>query len=593
MIQERIELLRQKMKACGIDIYLIPTADYHQSEYVGEYFKVREYMTGFTGSAGTTVITADEAGLWTDGRYYVQAEAELAGSGITLYRSGMTGVPTVRQYVEKHLKKDGCIGFDGRMIDADSAEYYVNLAKEKYASVQAEMDLVDDIWQDRPQLPAEPVFYLDEQYTGKSVAEKLADIRDKMYETGADTHILASLYDIAWVLNLRGGDIAHVPVFLSFLSIEKETAYLYANELIFDDRIRTYLIENGVEICPYEAVYDYAASLKGRVLADKQSVNYRLAKCICAHATLINQTNPSLLMKAIKNETEQINTRIAHLKDGVAVTKFMYWLKTNIGKEEITELSAAGYLEEMRCEQEHYLGTSFATISAYGANGAMMHYSATEESYAVLKPEGFYLVDSGGHYLEGTTDVTRTFALGKLSEEEKRNFTDVCRGNLNLANAHFLYGCTGVNLDILARGPLWQRHMDYRCGTGHGVGHILNVHEGPNHIRWKMAENAKQYPLEAGMITTDEPGLYLEGQYGIRIENELLCLKDEENEYGQYMRFENLTYVPIDLDAIEPDYMTMQERTWLNQYHAMVYEKIAPFLKDEERVWLRHYTRAI
>ena len=590
MIQERLKELRAQMQERGIDIYIVPTSDFHQSEYVGEYFKARKYMTGFTGSAGTAVITKEEAGLWTDGRYFIQAEKQLEGSTVKLFKMGEEGVPKVEEYVKDHLTEGSCIGFDGRVMDAKSGEKYAKMAEEKKAALYVKEDLVGNIWKDRPQLPANKVWILEDAYAGRSMADKIADVRTKMQKEGADIHILSSLYDIAWLLNLRGGDIDHVPVFLSFVSIEKEQILLFVNPQILDKEVQDYLEKNHVTIRPYEDIYTYAQNLqKVKVLISAEETNYRIAECIREHAEVLEGENPSLMLKAVKNDTRE-----AHLKDAVAVTKFMYWLKTNIGKMEISEISASDYLEERRKEQEHYLDLSFDTISAYGPHGAMMHYSATKESNAVLKPEGFLLVDSGGHYLEGTTDITRTFALGALTDEEKQHFTAVCRSNMNLANAKFLYGCCGINLDILARGPLWDLGIDYRCGTGHGVGHILNVHEGPNGFRWKIVpERNDSGKLEEGMITTDEPGVYIEGKYGIRTENELICVKDEKNEYGQFMRFENITYVPIDLDAILPEEMSAKERRELNEYHQMVYEKVSPYLREEEREWLKTYTRPI
>lgn len=595
MIQKRLEALRSEMKKRGITVYVVPTSDFHQSEYVGEYFKARKYMTGFTGSAGTAVITMKEAGLWTDGRYFIQAAAQLEGSGVTLFRMGEEGVPKVEEYVEEQLEKGGCIGFDGRVMDAKAGKKYAEIAEKKEGSLYVTEDLVDIIWTERPSLPAHKVWILEQEYAGMSTEEKLSQVREQMKQEGADVHILASLYDIAWLLNLRGDDIDHVPVFLSFVAVEEKKTTLFINQEILEDKVKKYLKDNQIQVEDYEKIYAYAENLKDhKVLMSLEEVNYRIAENVQKHSQIVDAPNPSLLLKSIKNETELENTRIAHLKDAVAVTKFMYWLKTNIGKKEITEISASDYLEELRKEQEHFLDVSFDTICAYGANAAMMHYSASEESNAVLKPEGFLLVDSGGHYLEGTTDITRTFALGELSYEQKKHFTAVCRSNLNLANAKFLYGCSGINLDILARGPLWDMGIDYRCGTGHGVGHILNVHEGPNGFRWKIVQERNDSgKLEAGMITTDEPGVYLEGAYGIRLENELICVKDEKNEYGQFMKFENITYVPMDLDAILPEEMTFREKQELNEYHQMVYEKISPYLNEEERIWLKEYTRAI
>ena len=595
MIQERLAALRKEMQKRNITIYVIPTSDFHQSEYVGEYFKARKYMTGFTGSAGTAVVTMTEAGLWTDGRYFIQAASQLEGSSVTLFRMGEPDVPKVEEYVEKNLEKGGCIGFDGRVMDAKSGEKYAKMAQEKEGTLYVTEDLVDLIWSDRPSLPANKVWILEQEYAGCSMQEKLSKVRESMKEQDAQVHILSSLYDIAWLLNLRGDDIDHVPVFLSFVAVEQDTATLFVNQDILDEKVKAYLKENQITVKGYEEIYAYAESLKDvKVLMSLEETNYRIADSVAKNAKIVDAPNPSMLLKAIKNETELKNTRIAHLKDAIAVTKFMYWLKTNIGKQEITEISASDYLEDLRKEQEHFLDVSFDTICAYGPNAAMMHYSANEESNAVLKPEGFLLVDSGGHYLEGTTDITRTFALGKLSEEEKQHFTAVCRSNMKLANAKFLYGCCGINLDILARGPLWDMGMDYRCGTGHGVGHILNVHEGPNGFRWKVVQERNDSgKLEAGMITTDEPGVYIEGAYGIRLENELICVKDEKNEYGQFMKFENITYVPIDLDAIIPEEMSGRDKRMLNEYHAMVYDKVAPYLNDDEKAWLKEYTREI
>ena len=595
MIQERLKELRAQMQERGIDIYIVPTSDFHQSEYVGEYFKARKYMTGFTGSAGTAVITKEEAGLWTDGRYFIQAEKQLEGSTVKLFKMGEEGVPKVEEYVKDHLTEGSCIGFDGRVMDAKSGEKYAKMAEEKKAALYVKEDLVGNIWKDRPQLPANKVWILEDAYAGRSMADKIADVRTKMQKEGADIHILSSLYDIAWLLNLRGGDIDHVPVFLSFVSIEKEQILLFVNPQILDKEVQDYLEKNHVTIRPYEDIYTYAQNLqKVKVLISAEETNYRIAECIREHAEVLEGENPSLMLKAVKNETELKNTREAHLKDAVAVTKFMYWLKTNIGKMEISEISASDYLEERRKEQEHYLDLSFDTISAYGPHGAMMHYSATKESNAVLKPEGFLLVDSGGHYLEGTTDITRTFALGALTDEEKQHFTAVCRSNMNLANAKFLYGCTGINLDYLARQPLWERGEDFKHGTGHGVGYCLSVHESPNGFRWRrLPDRNEDAVLEEGMITSNEPGYYVEGSYGIRHENMIVCKKAEKNEYGQFMCFENLTMVPFDLDAIDAEQMTVKEKQLLNDYHKEVYEKIAPYLTEEERAWLKEATREI
>ncbi|MCI7170465.1 aminopeptidase P family protein [bacterium] len=596
MIPERLTALREEMKRRSIDIYVVPTADFHESEYVGEHFKARKFITGFTGSAGTAVITLKEAGLWTDGRYFVQAEKQLEGSTVTLYRMAEEGVPAVEEFVKDKLPQGGCIGFDGRTVNGAWGEKFAAIAEEKGGSLSVGEDLIDLIWTDRPELSRAPLFILEEKYSGKSTAEKIKDVRAKMAEEGADVHILTSLCDIAWLLNIRGGDIQSVPVVLSYLVLTRDQCIWFLQEEVVDDTIRAYLKENHIETRPYDDIYTYVPTIpeSAVVLMNKSSVNYRICSELNKNIQVINKPNPTELMKAVKNPVEVDNTRLAHVKDGVAVTKFMYWLKTNIGKIPMTEISASDYLEARRREQENFIDLSFTTISAYGANAAMMHYSATPESNTGLKPEGFLLVDSGGHYYEGTTDITRTFVLGTISDEMKQHFTAVCRSNMKLANAKFLYGACGLNLDILARGPLWDMGIDYKCGTGHGVGYILNVHEGPNGFRWKIVpERHDSGVLEEGMITTDEPGVYLEGKYGIRTENELVCRKAEKNEYGQFMEFENITYAPIDLDGIDPEQMSPREKQMLNDYHKKVYEVLSPYMTEEENEWLKKYTRAI
>ncbi len=595
MIPTRIARLREEMKKRNISIYVIPTSDFHESEYVGEYFKARKFMTGFTGSAGTAVITMEETGLWTDGRYFVQAAEQLKDSTVTLYKMGELGVPTVDEYIKDTLKNGEVLGFDGRVVNSQWGKKLEKIAEEKQAKLYVDEDLVDFVWEDRPAMSCEPVMILKEEYSGKSTSEKITDVRKAMKEKHADIHLISSLYDIAWLLNVRGGDISHVPVVLSHLALMEDSCLWFLQEKALTPEITAYLKENGVEIRPYDSFYTYVKEISEdkTVLMDESILNYRICSSIPKNVKIVNEANPSELMRSMKNETEMKNTRNAHIKDGVAMCKFMYWLKKNVGTIPMTEISVSDYLAELRAQQEGFLDLSFDTISAYGAHGALCHYSATEESNAKIEPEGFLLVDSGGHYLDGTTDITRTFALGALTEEMKENFTRVCRGMLNLANAKFQYGCTGRNLDYLARSPLWEVDLDYNHGTGHGVGHILNVHEGPQGIRWRMIAGVVEQPLEEGMITSDEPGLYLEGKYGIRTENELLCLKGTKNEYGQFMYFENLTLVPIDLDAIVPEQMSDDEKRRLNAYHAEVFRVISPYLTEEEVLWLKEYTREI
>ena len=596
MIPERIQRLRAEMQKRGIDMYVVPTADFHESEYVGAHFKAREYITGFTGSAGTAIVTKDEALLWTDGRYFLQAADQLEGTGVTLCRMGEPGVPKITEYITANLPEGGVLGFDGRVINASLGASFRAIAEKKHASLAVSEDLIGIIWDDRPELSHAPVRILPLEYSGKPMAEKVAAVREEMKKKGADVHLLTSLYDIAWLLNVRGGDIDYVPVVLSYLALTDTECLWFVQDKVLTPELRAYLAENGVETRPYESFYDYAAAIPAgkTVLLDKGVCNYRLVSELREGVKTVQAINPTVFMKAVKNETELKNTVNAHIKDGVAVCKFTYWLKKNIGKIPMTELSASAYLAARRAEQEGFLDLSFETICAYGAHGAVIHYEPTPETDIPLEPHGLLLVDSGGHYLEGTTDITRTYALGPITDAERADFTRTLRSHLNLANARFVYGVTGLNLDVLARGPLWEVGMDYKHGTGHGVGHILNVHEGPNGFRWRESpDRSEGSVLEEGMITTDEPGIYIAGSHGVRIESELLCRRGEKNEYGQFMYFQNLTYAPIDLDAVDVDTLTSTERRQLNEYHAGVYRTIAPLLTEEERTWLREATRAI
>lgn len=594
MIKERIAKLRELMAREGYSAYVIPTNDFHLSEYTGDYFKERTYMSGFTGSAGTLVVTKEEAGLWTDGRYYIQAEKQLEGSGIVLFKQGMKDVPLPEEYLAEKMGDGDVVGFDGRVIPA---KWGMDLGKQlgkKGASLNGSKNLIDEIWNDRPALPKDKLFILEEKYAGEPMSHKVERLREKMSEYGADLHILTSLDDIAWLYNLRGRDIANTPVFLSYTMITQDSILLFVDGDKLTEEVSGYLADNGVQVMPYNAVYEWLTWLdpEQKTLLDLNRVNYAIIKALPTE--VVNKTNPTTLFKAVKNETEIENLFKCHVKDGVAVTKFIYWLKNNVGKMPITEISASDYLADRRAEQEGFIDLSFPTISAYKANAAMMHYSATKESNAELSPEGLLLVDSGGQYYEGTTDITRTIALGPISDEVRKHYTAVLKGMLNLQNAHFLYGCTGLNLDILARGPMWDMDIDYQCGTGHGVGYLLGVHEGPNGFRWKIVpERNDSAVLEAGMITTDEPGVYVAGSHGIRTENELVCRKGEANEYGQFMYFEPLTFAPIDLDAVDVSLLTDVDKKRLNTYHKLVYRTISPYLTEEERQWLEKYTSEV
>lgn len=594
MDSKRITALRAIMKREGIDYYYIPTADFHESEYVVEYFKARKFITGFTGSAGVAVIGQEEAWLWTDGRYFIQAAAQIEGSGFGLMKMGQEGVPTVMQYLGEKLQEGQCIGFDARVVNTNDAKEFAKIAAKKHGSLKIDKDLLDEVWTDRPALVHQPADVLKDEFNGEATASKLARVREQMEKEEAQYHIISTLDDIAWILNVRGNDIPHVPVVLSFLVIGKEDAMWFVEENALSDAVKEMAAECGITIRPYEDVYAYAATIPehSTVLLYKRKVNYRITNALSETVHIVSKANPSQLMKAIKNEIELENTRKAHLLDGIAVTKFMYWLKKNVGKIPMDEVSVSDYLQSLREQMEGYRDISFDTIAGYNANAAMMHYKAEPDTAAKLEPQGMLLVDSGGHYDTGTTDITRTFVLGPISDIQKKHFTMVVKSNLNLANVKFLYGCNGISLDVICREPIWKENLDYQCGTGHGVGYLLNVHEGPNSFRWQYRPGFDN-PFEAGMITTDEPGIYLQDQYGIRTENELICFKGEKNQYGQFMGFENITYVPIDLDGIDKQYLNAEDVKQLNDYHKMVYEKISPYMTPEENEWLKEYTRAI
>lgn len=598
VIKDRLCKLRTEMKAAGIDCYLIPTSDFHDSEYVSSFFMVRNYFSGFSGSAGTLVVTGEDAALFTDGRYFIQAEQELMGTGIRLMKMGEPDVPTLKQYLEQQLGQEECLGFDGRVVRADDAAQYEEIVQKKQGHMCWEKDLAEKIWLDRPALVHHPVFRLADCYSGEGADSKIARLRERMKSEDADVHILTSLDDIAWLLNIRGNDVESCPVVLAFCIITMEQVLLFADvreQSPWNRENRQYLQEMGVTLLFYEDFYGQIAGFHGkRILLCRARISCRLDKELPEDAQIIDRPNPTSLMKAVKNRTEMENLRIAHLKDGIAVTRFMYWLKQNVGKISMTEISAAEYLEKLRRKAEDFIEPSFETICAYGANGAIIHYSASEESCEEIKPEGLLMVDSGGHYLQGTTDVTRTFVTGPLSDEMKKHFTLVLRAMLNLRATSFLYGCRGVNLDIRAREVLWEQGFDYKHGTGHGVGYLLNVHEGPNSFRWKlMPDYEDNAVLEEGMVTTDEPGIYIEGSHGIRIENELLCRKGIKNDYGQFMYFEDLTCVPIDLDGVDACLLGETDRKRLNAYHQEVFERLAPYFQGDELIWLRHATREI
>lgn len=593
-VPERIAALRSLMAEKGYDAYLIPTDDNHQSEYVGEHFKARAFITGFTGSAGTAVITMKEAGLWTDGRYFIQAAKQLEGSGVALFKMGQPDVPTLEDYIADVIPEGGTLGFDGRVVAMGEGQALESALLPKNAKIDYSEDLVDKIWEDRPPLSEKPAFALGIEYTGESTADKLARIREAMKKEGANVHILAALDDICWTTNLRGDDIEYFPLLLSYAVITMEDMKLYVDEKKLTAEMKDGLAKDKISIRPYNAIYGDVKDLKDGdcVLVDPSRLNYALYNNIPKGAKVIEKMNPEVLMKAMKNETELKNIVNAHIKDGIAVTKFMYWLKKNIGKTEITEISAAEKLDSFRKEQEGYLWQSFEPICGSGEHGAIVHYAATPETNVPVTTNGLFLTDTGGGYMEGSTDITRTFAFGELTDRMKEDFTTVLLCNLHLARAVFPHGISGFNLDAMARTPAWERGMDYNHGTGHGVGYLMNIHEAPAGFRCAVREKEKA-PLEPGMVITNEPGIYIEGSHGIRTENEMVVREGKKTEYGQFLYFEPITYVPIDLDAVNPDMMRQEDKEQLNAYHAKVYELISPHLNEDEKAWLKEYTRAI
>ena len=582
-INKRIEEARKVMKKYEVDAYIVTSSDYHQSEYIDNYFKGREYLSGFTGSAGVLVIFKDEVCLWTDGRYHIQAEKQLKGSEVKLFKQGNLGVPTYKEYIISKLAENSKIGIDAKiLLSSDINEI---LSKKKYKIV--DFDLLAEIWDKRKKLPDGKIFILEDKYTGKKYKEKVKEIRVALKEKGADYNIISSLDDIAWIYNFRGDDVQHNPVALSFTVISEKKASLYIDKNKLNEEAKKYFKDNKVEVKEYFEFFEDIKKLKGNILVDFNKISYAIYEAITKNE-LINSMNPSTYLKAHKNEIEIANTKDIHIQDGVAIVKFMYWLKNNYKKENITEFSAEEKINSLREKIEGYIDLSFSTISAFGKNAAMMHYSAPEKNSTKIE-DGVYLLDSGGTYLKGTTDITRTFFLGKVGKKEKTDNTLVLKGMLALSRAKFLFGATGTNLDVLARQFLWNVGIDYKCGTGHGVGHILNVHEGPHGIRFQY--NPQR--LEVGMIVTNEPGAYIEGSHGIRIENELLVKEACETEHGKFLEFETITYAPIDLDGIVKTLLTKEEKQQLNEYHSEVYKKLSSYLNKKEKEFLKEYTKSI
>ena len=593
-VPERLEALRKRMEEKKIEFYEVPTADFHQSEYDREHFKARKFITGFSGSAGTAVITKTEARLWTDGRYFIQAAKQLEGSTVELMKMGEPGVPEMNAYIEEVLQAGETLGFDGRVVSGGEGQGYADIAAKKDAHVNYQEDLIDEIWSDRPAMSEEPAFDLDVKYAGETVADKLARIRKEMKDAGANTHVMTTLDDICWTLNIRGNDIDFFPMVLSYAVITMDEMLLYIDERKLSDEMKAIYAKDGVTIHPYNAIYEDMKhlSIENTALLDASKTNYAIYKNIPEEMKKVDTRNPEILFKAIKNPVEIENIRKAQIKDSIAHVRFMKWLKENVGKMKITEMSASDKLDELRIEQGNFIRPSFEPISAYGEHAALCHYTSSKETDVELKEGNVFLTDTGAGFYEGSTDITRTYVLGEIPNIMKEHFTLVAISNLQLASAKMLKGCNGMNLDILARKPFWDRALNFNHGTGHGMGYLLNIHEGPTNFRWAYRKN-DTHQFEPGIVITDEPGIYIEGSHGVRLENELLVKEWKKNEYGEFLCFETITYVPMDLDGIKADMMSEEEKRLLNDYHALVYEKIAPHLNEEEREWLKKYTRAI
>ena len=589
-IKERIHALRMTFRPNNIKAFIIPSTDPHLSEYVAPYWMSREWISGFTGSAGTAVILMDKAGLWTDSRYFLQAEKELEGSGITLYKEMLPETPSITKFLCQNLKPGESVSIDGKMFSVQQVEQM----KEDLAPYQLQVNLFGDplknIWKDRPSMPDAPAFIYDVKYAGKSCGEKVAAIRTELKKKGIFALFLSSLDEIAWTLNLRGSDVHCNPVIVSYLLVtQDEVVYFISPEKITQE-VNEYLQEQQVSLRKYDEAESFLNSFAGEnILIDPKKTNYAIYSAINPACKVVRGESPVTLLKAIRNEQEIAGIHHAMQRDGVALVKFLKWLEASVLSGKETELSVDRKLHEFRAAQPLYMGESFDTIAGYKEHGAIVHYSATEESDVTLQSKGFLLLDSGAQYLDGTTDITRTIALGELTEEEKTDYTLILKGQIALAMAKFPAGTRGAQLDVLARMPIWSHGMNFLHGTGHGVGHFLSVHEGPQSIR--MNENP--IVLQPGMVTSNEPGVYKAGSHGIRTENLTLVCKDKEGMFGEYFKFETITLCPICKKGIIKEMLTAEEVKWFNDYHQTVYKKLSPSLNEEEKKWLLEATKAI
>ncbi|MBN1250833.1 MAG: aminopeptidase P family protein [Bacteroidales bacterium] len=592
--KEKLSALRKLMNKHNIDAYIIPMTDAHLSEYVANHWRVINWISGFSGSAGTIVVTQNFAGLWTDSRYFIQAENQLKNSGFELVKLKIPHTPEYIEWLNKELKVGETVAFDAKVFPVGLIQIMESVFNRKSIKINGSLDFIETLWTDRPEIPKNKIFIHDIKYAGKSSNEKIKELNEKMNEQSIDYHILSSLDDIAWLFNIRGNDIDYNPLAISYALVSSDKATLYIDKEKLTESVNKELITNNISIKPYTQIYSDLSNLENgkTVFTQLSKTNYALYNSIPKECFIIDDINITSIMKAEKNQTEISHIRETMIKDGAAMVKFLYWIEKNVGKEKITEISASEKLRNFRAEQEGFFGESFGTISAYKSHGAMPHYSATKESDVELKPEGLYLVDSGGQYFGGTTDITRTVTLGKLTDEEKRDFTLALKGTINLAMAVFPYGTKGVQLDAFARKPLWDNHMNYGHGTGHGVGFFLNVHEGPQSISTNSTIN-KATVLQVGMLTSDEPAFYRKDKHGIRIENLILVVEDKENEFGKFLKFETVTLCPIDTKPVDVNLLTFEEKKWLNDYHKDVYDKISPFLDEEYKKLLKEKTKFV
>ena len=592
-IRNRLAAFRQEMKKRQLSAFIVPSTDPHSGEYVPEHWETRKWISGFTGSAGTAVITLSDAGLWTDSRYFIQAEEQLEGTGITLFKDRLPETPSIGEWLGSILKEGDKVGIDGWVNSHQEAQDLYNELKTYGLSLESMTeDIFTTLWEDRPSMPQTPVFILGEELTGASCTEKINRIREAISKNGASAIILSALDEIAWTLNLRGDDVHCNPVFISYLLISEEGYTLYILEEKITDEVRSYLKEHRMEIKTYPSLAEDIRTFKEKhrgVLQISPLTNEALYNLSSTYADAIIAPSPVALMKAVKNEIEQAGFRKAMERDGVALVKFLRWLEEAVPVGGESELSVDKKLYEFRAEQANFKGISFDTIAGYKEHAAIVHYEATPETDIPLKPEGLLLLDSGAQYLDGTTDITRTLPLGPLTEEEKQDYTLVLKGHLQLQNAQFPAGTCGTQLDVLARSAMWKCGINYLHGTGHGIGHFLCVHEGPHQIRM----NHMPTLLEPGMIVTDEPGIYKAGRHGIRIENTLLIVPAQETEFGKFYKFEPLTLCPIAKEAIAICLLNDEELAWLNEYHQMVYDRLHPYLNEKEQAWLKEATSSL